>query len=418
MVRPCVEGSDELVDATRNFEALGTRIRALQPADDHRAINAALVALAAHPCLALSNVDPGELQAEAAPALTDFWNHGGEIWVQEQLQMARVGVLAFPPLMRKVISPRTRAGHPAIQLMCALEDSVCGQETAGWWQRAESYFRLNARTNPRGLQVPVATERDCRAEALAEPADQQFGAWAQCVRSLRRIGFAMPLGRLRSPASGWLVIRGRRGHYAYCDEVRMYSLASGAAYSSQSCSALHLGDGPRPERTWKVERGSMSLDNLREFAWMLLQLDEAAEGFRNFDTFALRGIEAVKKRDESANSPGSAKEEKEITVSSAQTTLAWAWVDAAGKELTGGTLRWPTDYLSGPADYALELLRVAEAGFLEGCPGESLPQDIVLGKARPVVSPLDANPRELNQVERDLVAVLHDTARTECRVRR
>lgn len=46
---------------------------------------------------------------------------------------------------------------------------------------------------------------------------------------------------LRAPSHGWFILRGRRGHYRFSDEVRAYDLATGAAYVARSEAALALG---------------------------------------------------------------------------------------------------------------------------------------------------------------------------------
>jgi hypothetical protein len=105
-------------------------------------------------------------------------------------------------------------------------------------------------------------------------------------------------------------------------------------------------------------------------------------------------------------------------VSSSQTTLAWALTDATGAHLVGGNLRWPTDNLGGPVEHALNLLRIAEAGFVPGCPSDRPPDAIDLGDAKPAVSPLDANPAELSRAERDLMTDLRQAAHADCRIPR
>ncbi len=51
---------------------------------------------------------------------------------------------------------------------------------------------------------------------------------------------ALPLGDVKAPDTGWLVIAGRRGHYEFCDTVRAYDLETGAAFIDDNCSELTL----------------------------------------------------------------------------------------------------------------------------------------------------------------------------------
>lgn len=423
---PCAQDSPDLADATAWLDALDRQIRSLKPkpGDSHTAANEALIALSRHRCMLLSRVGADELRAEAAPALIDFWDNDGKFWIESQLNMARGRRLQYPPPMRKVMAIETRPGHPATSLLCSLSDPTCGKETTGWWQRAEASFRLKAAPIPRinrtqgpFAQVPL-TEKDCRDEAIALPAAERYATWQRCAGELRSYGFAMPLGRVRAPTSGWLVVRGRRGHYSYCDEVRMYSLATGATYISQSCSLLMLliaGDGT-PARNRQVVRGSVPVDNIREVAWMLLQVEESIEDFTGRNYFTVpAGIEPMDGPD---NPFLSGRPRTSRWASSDQTTLAWALTDATGEHLVSGKATWPGNRDGGPNDYAIELLQIAEAGFMPGCPAEKPPEDIGLGESRPAVSPLDANPVELSRVERDLMTDLHQAARADCQVQR
>jgi hypothetical protein len=422
---PCAAQSPELADAKRRLDALDKQIRGLKPGDGHAAANEALIALSTHRCMAHSRVDSSQLRAEAAPALMDFWDSGGRRWIESHLNLASQRTVEFPPLMRKVISTETRPDHPAVELLCSLKDESCGRETGGWWQRAEAYFRLKAAPLARINQDPMGigpgarlTENDCKNEAEAVAFAERFAFWERCVTRMRSHGFAMPLGRMKPPASGWLVVRGRRGHYTYCDELRLYSLSNGDSYISQSCSLLIqliAGNGT-PDRNRQVARGSISVDNIRELAWNLLQLQESVEGYTGVNPFSVPS--SVQPMRGSDNPFLSGPPRTLMTVSSSQTTLAWALVGTAGEHLASGTLRWPGDYLGGPNDHAVGLLQIAEGGFVNGCPTMMPPENLDFGNANPVVSALDASPTELSRARRDLSTDLYTTARSECRIQR
>jgi hypothetical protein len=429
---PCAQDSPELVDATHRLHALDRQIRNLKPGDNHTAANEALIALSGHRCMLLSRIAPDQLRAEAAPALINFWDNGGKYWIESHLELATKRSISRPPAMRKVVATETRPGHPVVSMLCPLGDQACGEETNGWWRRAETFFRLKAAPIPRARRIdpanpdmtppwqaaPSLTEEDCRKDVITAPDAERFSFWDRCVDGIRKAGFLMPLGRLKAPTSGWLVVRGRRGHYGYCDEVRMYSLATGDAYISSSCSHLMqliAGNGV-PDRKRQVARGSVLVDNIREVAWMLLQQRETIDDFVNGDNFTIpAGIDPVKG---SENPFLSVRPTRLQMVSSDQTTLAWALTDAAGKNLDSGKVTFPSDYLGGPNDHALELLQIAEAGFSAGCPREKPPESLGLGDARPVVSALDANSAELSRAERDLMTDLYKTADEECALQR
>lgn len=413
---PCAPDSPGKRDAARRLAVLDVLLADLKPGDDHKLAAAALGELAGHRCMALAQVDPSSLRAESAEALVDFWKWGRS-WIDSQLGMAPGRPLYMMPPMRKVLSPATRPAFPMPELLCEPTDVSCGRETAGWWQRAESFFELNARRpwrRPAG--APSVTEQTCAAEALLEPAGEQYRHWQLCVEELTSWGFVMPLGRLKAPTSGWLVVRGRRGHYSFCDEIRMYSLATGASYISQSCGELAIAAAPGAgRREALVRRGSTSLDNVREVAWVLLLLDEVVADFpwRQPGIRLPDGIEPALRRgtpvaDEDRTRSGW------VVVDSGQTTLAWTITTPAGEALAGGKLRWPGDRRGGAVDHAGLLLRVAEEGFIEGCPADAPPADIQLGGARPSVSALDASAAELQQAERELLARLHEVVRAPC----
>ena len=157
----------------------------------------------------------------------------------------------------------------------------------------------------------------------------------------------------------------------------------------------------------------MSVDNLRELGWMLLHLGEVAPRHTaGWTTLRVpEGIEPVK--------TGGPREYggRVVIMSSDQTTLAWALTDSK-RVLVSGTLRWPTDYSGGAVDHALDLLRVAEGGFVAGCPREKPPRLSSLGRAKPAVSPLDGDPTELALLQNHLVDAITRGARKRCRAQR
>ena len=90
------------------------------------------------------------------------------------------------------------------------------------------------------------------------------------------------------------MIRGRRGHYEFCDELGVYDLETGAAYLAKSCSALHLRPGGRVNfeatnaaRKAVVEAGRVNVANLREAVWMILLAPQAEEVFLSADYFPI-----------------------------------------------------------------------------------------------------------------------------------
>lgn len=408
--QPCSGGGEDYAAAQEEIAAIDKQIRALKPESDHRAANEALMFLLDQPCMRFAGISSEALRAEAAPALIDFWTMGGWQWVGSVVDLGESREQRFPSPMRRVLAPETYVGFPAPELLCPLDDDACGRETAGWWLRAENFLKLAARQAYRRVQYD---EVDCRDWALSQPALQQYAEWSHCVETIPKLRDAMPLGHLKAPTSGWLVLRGRRGHYSYCDEVRMYSLATGSAYMTHACSALALG-GVKPEVARKVSRGTVSVENLRELAWMLLQLKVVTSAYpADSDTFRIPENLVLEKE---AGGPAVSDEGYETfyLVSSNQTGLAWALTSEKGAEFASGSLTWPEDHNRAAASYATSLLQVAEAGFEEGCPPESLPSEIGVGQGGAWVSQADASAEALTQIYKELEAEMQRVAQASC----
>src|SRR5262249_15238973 len=125
------------------------------------------------------------------------------------------------------------------------------------------------------------TDDDCPAYARGAPRRRQLASFRECLDASAERSLAFPIGRVKKPTAGWLVVSGRRGHYEFCDELRAFDLATGSAYRVASCSGLALMSGGAVDhratdaaRKQDRERGMVSLDEIREAAWMLLQLGE------------------------------------------------------------------------------------------------------------------------------------------------
>jgi hypothetical protein len=356
------------------------------------------------------------LQAKTTSALQRWWRDGGREWLARQLEPD--GMVAFPPSMRSTLTLEHAPKHRLARLLCRATDPDCGRETAGWVARAEAAFRARAtraddsyspdlytRSKPPAADDSQTQPLDLPLWRCANPGKgkRDFTQWVDCVRELRASVAMFPVGAVRAPTSGWLVIRGRRGHYDFCDQLSAYDLATGAYYASKSCSGLALqADGTAnaqktdAARKPTIEAGRVSVDNLREAAWMIFLSDEIEEGHPDVDMFplppkldpkvevgTLRGMHS-----------GSA------SLSSSQTTLAWTWVDG-GKVVAEGTLTWPDSYRA-EKDHAVELLRVVEAGLVPGCPPAPLPDPVFYGCGKGGVSPVDGNARDLCKVQAEL----------------
>jgi hypothetical protein len=233
----------------------------------------------------------------------------------------------------------------------------------------------------------------------------------ECLSEHRLRGWALPLGRVREPERGWLVIRGRRGHYEFCDQLGVYDVETGAAYVAKSCSGLHLRPGGEvnfeatdASRKAAVEVGRVKVENLREAVWMMLLAPVAQEAFLSADYFPLpQGmIPTPPDPDASRRIAGS------FGWNSGQTQLGWSWLTSDGQTLASGTLRWPSSY-SAPEAHAADLLRIAELGLISECPPARLP---VFAPSAPQsgVSARDAEPQELAALQGELATSLRQHA--------
>ncbi|MCU0683714.1 MAG: hypothetical protein MUF34_15980, partial [Polyangiaceae bacterium] len=417
-INACAPGTPELKAAEAKLTELDALMQRLRPADDPEPALAALRAALAEGCFRISAGDEPTLEADSGHALKAWWNEaGGRSWMEHYLELKvppddqgnPSSVIA--PTIRSTLTRETRPGHPLAALLCGVGDEACAAETAGFRERAEYAFRRSAEAkrarwldSDRESPPPESIET-CLAKATKPPPDERYAAWRECLRSASRATTRLPLGAMRAPRRGWLLVRGRRGHYAFCDEVRAYDLATGAAYAAHSCSGLALRqdgsvDGRRTDaaRRDETSAGRVSVEALREAVWMALFAPEAQPDVEEYWGFAIpKGVEPKAPEDGLLRGLGMS-----VRVSSSQTTLSWSYV-VDGTSIAANTLTWPEDDNDPAREHAVRLLRFAESTLQPGCPSAALPP-LDFGGATPGVSSLDAKPSSLRAVERDLVA--------------
>ena len=348
-----------------------------------------------------------------AAAAKWWWDRGGDDWLRVALDR-KATYASLPPDWPPVLE---REGHPLERLICKAEDAACGKETAGWVLRAAEAVDEPTRENDETEVKPAVVLAKCSAAANAKDPAKRYFSWRDCVELARPKTAMLPLARFEVPRDGWLVVRGRRGHYHFCDEVRMYDLATGAAYVTQSCSGLFLQTGGTVDHdatddARKARRlvGKVPVDAIREAAWMAMLADEVKEGVQVYGWAAQMpaGMEAVMRDDGLLHHSGLGLSG---WFSSAQTQLAWSWQGSDGLRASG-SLTWPNSYLRGQM-HAVRLLRIAEAALVEGCPPAPAPKQLVVGgKGR--VSSLDASPQSLDLAEARLIEALSQPVK-ECR---
>ncbi len=419
-LRPCTEASSDYRVAKVALEDLDQTAGALSLEGDPKPFGTKLRALLQLPCFefaAKASTDLGIPNSGAS--VKTFWGDG-EAWLQRSLTIAKTRELWFPPPFEHTLSWETHPKHPLRDpLLCSLKAPSCGLETAGWARRAETALRP-ARELPIEDGTPTPEQR-CAEGAKNQALADRFNIWKACVEKLVKTRQRLPLGRMRAPKSGWLIVRGRRGHYRFCDEVRAYNLANGAAYIAQSCSGLALGQPGRVNRRatdnarqTRVRRGYLPIDNLRETAWMFLHtLEKPSYGRSHNQYFRIPEHVALLRNVGDIFGSGASSS----TSSSNQTQLAWTLM-IKGVAKLGGTLTWPTDYNRKRFAHAVQLLAIAEEGFTEECSSTAPPSLAKLGGPKPGVSRVDATADELSAVERSLVATLATESRRRCKSKR
>jgi hypothetical protein len=431
-VVPCIPGSEPERQARSELEALDRRIDALPAAGKPVEALEALDRLLSGPCFALAQGEGPSPDPEDGLALRDFWERGGAWWVGHHLEFGaphgedkREPVAVSNPSVRKTLTLETDPAHPLAGLLCPVANERCGFETRGFVLRAARAFQLHAQArllsslNPSSGALPE-TMHSCEKRALAEQPERRFESWRSCIKRIDIPTTALPLGQFKLPRSGWFILRGRRGHHAFCDEIRAYDLGTGSAFVAASCSGLALRVGGSvdhvqtdAQRQVRHQTGRLPLEALREAALMILLSAEAqhdvvgvdgAVGYPVPDGVELRLPEA------GAFELGT----RTISTSSAQTVIAWSYT-SAGRAVAGGELTWPEDDNDAAKDHAVRLIQIAEAGFDEGCTRAAVPRQLHLGSGAPSVSALDASPQNLKQMQEQLRVELSALKTARCR---
>jgi hypothetical protein len=380
-IKPCVPGEPAQVAAGKELQAIDRAVRKLAPGDDPAALVARIEQLGATKCFEI--IFGVGVAARSGLSLQTYWAEGGFSRLEATLALGGPKgrrVFWTEPSVRRALTLETAPTSPIAAMLCRARDEACGAETAGWQLRADALFELDAQVQR--LRNSRDEPDNCEKAAQAAPRAQQFLVWRDCFVSRQeevapRIGF--PIGQTRPPQQGWLVVTGRRGHYDFCDEVRAYDLATGAAYVVGSCSALALEANGKVNaaktnsaRRRTIQLGHLPVPYLREAAWMMLLLDELDPRVR-----VAVGSELPAWLEVSVDDARDEGEERGIAgrvmgFSTSQTRLRWQLVgaDRLGKT---GTLTFPDATGDVAEDHAMRLLRIAEMGFVAGCPAAQPP---------------------------------------------
>ncbi|NOU32666.1 MAG: hypothetical protein HOO96_32580, partial [Polyangiaceae bacterium] len=299
VVHACRLGTAEARKAQLAIDAIDAKVGALAADGDPMPIEAEIRQALRLPCLRLGIRDTPALAADSGYALKQWWKEGGKWWLGHYLELTiprTVNSLpssVVAPTMRRTLTLETRRNHPLRDLLCGAQDSACATETRDWATRAAEFFKRFVPAKHWLADEPPSID-ECSARALKAPARSRYGTWRRCLAEARPQVSRLPIGSLKAPTKGWLLLRGRRGHYVFCDEVRAYDLGTGAVYIAKSCSGLALVsdgsvDGAKTDDARKEETlvGSVPRDALREAAWMILLASEVQEDVVEARGFAL-----------------------------------------------------------------------------------------------------------------------------------
>lgn len=395
----CAEGSEPAVRAGEALARFDRRVESLSPSEPIGPVVADLHTLIRTPCFQLAAESPRMPLPDSSRALVEWWREGGHDWLASYLERPVAGPIAdpppqvlLPPDTRRTLDLRATPDHPLARFLCQPGDAVCGADTRGWRSRAEAAFD-NHRARGRHTIEPGGpwdyTPEHAEAASVAcasaplvqgESGPDRYARWRACLEERRFTRPALPLGSIKAPSEGWLIVQGRRGHYEFCDTVRAFHLATGAAFLWDSCSALALrsdGSVNRADtdaaREQRVSRGTVSAEAIREAVWMLMLRGEVQDVQVSAQWFPLpKGMQPVLP----GPAPGADRDRFDgLPWSTAMTTLTWRLVlpDAAAYS---GEVSWPGSF-DAAEDHAVALLEIAEQGLIEGCAGKVPPSRLL-----------------------------------------
>jgi hypothetical protein len=343
------------------------------------------------------DLDTTQLKAALSWSVKEWWTNDGKEFLRDSLAHANAVHFA-PGLPPMLAAERLPAGDPMLAILCPTWGAPCdplAQGAAVDIGREAERVRLR---EPGG--ATEAAEDRCAQEASKEETDSRLVTFVGCVNRLVPRASPLPEARYRSPR-GWLVLRGRRGHYTFCDEARAYDLDTGAAYVASRCGGLVLmsggsvdQDATRDTGAVKTQVGTVSTDALRRLALTLWLKERLDADVRRYAKFALPiGVPLpTPNRGFGFGRGGWAH--------SGQTLLRFEITDA-GRALLSGTFRWPNAYQIG--DQVVDDLVVsAETTLREGCPPAALPASLAPAASLGGVSSIDASAAALQKTAKDL----------------
>jgi hypothetical protein len=393
-IERCVPKQADYKQGEKALSQLNKRVTKLAADGSTTAVRREFQALLKMRCFTMAPLESDRIpKFQNALVLKTWWASGGLNWLRSYLDMAtdyvrrydkyqKVDGIVFPPDERIALTLETAPKHRLAPLLCGAADSQCGRQTAGWRQRADEALANQARVDelehhrfdPDASQAGVVEQ--CGVEAARYEANESYIRWYECVGSNRPKRTALPLGHFKAPTDGWLVLRTYHNH-AHCKEIRAYDLATGSAYTANNCGLSAAGRANQPSRhrtksklPIRTEVGRLSLENLREAAWMILMDTVRQEDVQVQDYWAELPAH-ISPRFHGLRGFGSSGHGRGCI----WTRWEWMWVRKGGIIAKGLLDRGG---LFPVGQYAAKLLEIAQRGIKTGCPNVRLPKDLPL----------------------------------------
>jgi hypothetical protein len=361
----------------------------------------------------------------SARALKKLWDDDGFGYALS----ASVGGLRIEARQRSLEILPELPGEPDAEAKRELAPWICGDgaaacdRTGSYIARAEAVFAAHD-AEDRARAAIAVTAGTTAATSCADSAGSAsvdptpFESWATCTIGEVPRATVYADVRLRAPDRGWLVLRGRRGHYAFADEVRAYDLATGAAYVTRSESALVLGPhvdfgAVDARRVPDAYTGRVAADQLRELTFLLVTRTALVERRARATRVTVPPDIPFALSPHESSGFGASTSLRGFRGSSAQTLIAYTLVDG-GRTLAEGHFTWP-DASELIDDHADDLVRVMEAGLVKGCAPAKLPARLTVAAASTGhVSRIDAEPKRQAAVHGDLDRALDGLRTRAC----
>jgi hypothetical protein len=335
---------------------------------------------------------------------------------------AQAGAFSLRDTKTTLILPPTGTGNltdaektPLAPWLCPADVASCG-EAATFIERAERAWDATALRREASLgQSPYDRCAGARYEEL-KPPPTPLEAWVLCTMSRLAQSYRYPGLRFRAPERGWLVLRGRRGHHAFADEVRAYDLETGAAYVARSEGALALAgaavDVAAVDRKRKPETysGNVAAELVRELAFVLVTASAPRPTLSRTHVLTLPPDLPLAL---TSLQPGFVFDhvpDPMAVRASSQTSLTYTLLDG-GRSVAEGTFTWPWSWHPSE-DRADDILRNLESGLERGCARAKLP---AIGRGVATgASTLDQSPARQVQVSKELHLALEGLGKPGC----